>query len=281
MPSQRPSTKRPLISVVMPFYNCEHYLTEAIESILDQTFSDFEFIIINDASTDSSDAIVQTYIEKDKRIVYIKNTENKGIVHNLNHWIDIAQGTYIARMDGDDICTLTRLEKQISAFTSDKNLDIVGTFMQMISSSGDYVWDIVKPTSSEDITHNAFLYQTMNHGTILCKRSVLLALKWYREAYRWCEDTDLFMRMFFSWYRGVNIPEYLYMYRIHDNNSVATMDIKKARKLLILQKEIMHQYRYSPSLKEYIVMYGYFVVRVLLPGHLIKKIEGTIKKLLT
>ena len=93
--------QKSLISVLMPVYNVEKYLQEAIESILNQTYSNFEFLIINDGSSDKSGEIINSY--NDSRIVYLQNNKNKGLVYTLNYGISLAKGEYIARMDGDDI----------------------------------------------------------------------------------------------------------------------------------------------------------------------------------
>ena len=106
--------KNPLVSILMPVYNSEKYLREAIKSILNQTFTNFELIIINDGSTDNSLKIIKSF--KDNRIKIIKNKGNLGLIKTLNKGIDLAQGKYIARMDADDIAMPKRLEKQIAFF---------------------------------------------------------------------------------------------------------------------------------------------------------------------
>ena len=101
----------PKVSVLMPAYNSEKYIAEAIESILNQTFSDFEFIIINDGSTDKTAEIVNGYARADKRIKFINNKKNQGLIAVLNQGLDLCRGEYIARMDSDDIAINDRLEK--------------------------------------------------------------------------------------------------------------------------------------------------------------------------
>src|SRR4249919_3825300 len=100
----------PAVSVILPAYNCEKYIAKAIESVLHQTFTDLELIIINDGSTDRTEEIIRSF--SDPRILYQVNNTNKGLVFTLNKGIDIAKGGYIARMDGDDICHPERLAKQ-------------------------------------------------------------------------------------------------------------------------------------------------------------------------
>ena len=135
----------PRITVLMPVYNCELYIKEAIDSILNQSFSDFEFIIIDDASSDSTVSIIKAY--DDPRIQLIVKQQNSGYTNSLNYGLSIAKGEYIARMDGDDISFSERFEKQIAFL--DKNPDVVlcGTFFKIIGM--DKV--IVVPEGHEDI----------------------------------------------------------------------------------------------------------------------------------
>lgn len=115
----------PLVSVIMSVYNGEKYLSEAISSILDQSFSDFEFIIINDGSTDASEKIIQSFA--DLRIVYLPNPENKGLIFSLNRGLSVARGKFIARMDADDISHPDRLSEQTSYLQSHTNVVVLGT----------------------------------------------------------------------------------------------------------------------------------------------------------
>lgn len=119
------SKKKPAISVLMPVYNSEKYLNEAIESILNQTFVDFEFIIINDASNDNSENIIESY--QDSRIKYFKNEKNLGVAKTLNKGLKLAQGKYIARMDSDDISLPERLYKQFKFMEVYNDIDVCGS----------------------------------------------------------------------------------------------------------------------------------------------------------
>ena len=120
-------TKKPRISVLMPAYNSAPYIAEAIESILNQTFSDFEFLIINDGSTDKTADIVAQYAKVDKRIKFIDNKKNQGLIAVLNQGLDLARGEYIARMDSDDISMPERFEKQILYMDANPDVGVVGT----------------------------------------------------------------------------------------------------------------------------------------------------------
>ena len=113
----------PKVSILMPVYNSAEFLREAIESMLSQSFKDFEFLIVDDGSTDGSAGILAEYVEKDSRIRIIRNEKNQGIVYSLNRGLKECTGEYIARMDSDDIALKERLDKQIAVL--DKNPDII------------------------------------------------------------------------------------------------------------------------------------------------------------
>ena len=132
----------PTISIVMPVYNCENYLHEAIKSILEQTYTDFEFIIINDGSEDNSEDIILSYA--DPRIIYIKNDKNMKIVKTLNKGISLSRGKYIARMDADDICYRDRLEKQLSFMEKHKDIDLCGSYAQNFGTREDVMYRVLK-----------------------------------------------------------------------------------------------------------------------------------------
>lgn len=123
----------PLIYVVMSCYNREKYVVEAIESILNQTYTNFEFIIIDDCSTDNTFEIVKEYAKKDNRILALKNDKNYCYVHSLNKGIEIAKGKYIARMDDDDISLPERFEKQVEFLEKNEDIIALGTFIEIFS----------------------------------------------------------------------------------------------------------------------------------------------------
>ena len=129
-------------TVLMPVYNAEKYVAEAIDSILNQTFNDFEFLIINDGSTDNSLDIIKSY--DDPRITIINNETNLGLSHTLNKGIELARGEYIIRMDADDISLSIRLEKQIEFMDSNQHIGICGSWIQTFDKSGNQsIWNKV------------------------------------------------------------------------------------------------------------------------------------------
>ena len=146
------------VSIVLPVYNAEKYVREAIESILNQTFTDYEFVIINDGSTDGSEKIIQSF--KDKRIIYVKNEKNIGIVKTLNKGIEKAFGTYIVRMDADDVSVSDRVEKQVKFMDENPRISISGSWMKYFGSKDE---DVKFPTSESDVSNKMIFLTKSPH----------------------------------------------------------------------------------------------------------------------
>lgn len=200
----------PLVSVVMSVFNSEKYLVEAIESILNQTYTNFEFIIINDGSTDSSLEIIQEYMKKDERIVLISR-ENKGLPYSLNEGIEKAKGKYIARMDADDISLLTRFEDQLK-FLEEKDLDICGTNIQLFNEDYTYkVWNY--PQNDSSIKFILMFMSSFAHPTVIMKKNIFQKVK-YQE-YKTSQDYRLWCDIAINGYKMGNIDKVLLKYRYH------------------------------------------------------------------
>jgi len=161
--------KRPKVSVIMPIYNGEAFLTQAINSILTQSFTNFEFIIINDASTDSTGQILADFAKKDSRIFVITNSTNLKIARSLNRGIEIAKGEYIARMDADDISLPHRLEKQVIFMDTHPEIGVSGTWMTIYGTQE--VW--APPLFDDNIKANLFFESCLYHPTIIMQKKVI------------------------------------------------------------------------------------------------------------
>ena len=211
----------PLISVIMPVYNTAKYLNEAIDSILEQTFKDFEFIIIDDCSTDGSKDIIKSY--NDERIILLENETNLGIVYSLNYAISLANGKYIARMDSDDISEINRLEKQVSFMENNEDIILCGTWFKGIGNDKLYVY----PESHDEIIVKMLSYCAIGHPTVFIRNSIL---KHYNLKYdilmEYAEDYDLWSRLS-TIGKLANLPEVLLQYRIHDNQVSKQKKIKQ------------------------------------------------------
>jgi len=205
------NSKAPLVSVVMSVYNGEKHLREAIDSILNQTITDYEFIIINDGSTDDTLKIIKSY--KDPRIVLISR-KNKGLVASLNEGIKKARGKYIARQDADDISLLSRLEKQLGIIQQNKKAVLIGAFGEYFtdrtSQEGIYMMPYLQP----DFARRFFLGNTLMHGSALFNRRKIILSGLYSGKVGPVEDYDLWSRLELEQF--IIIPEVLYCYRLNE-----------------------------------------------------------------
>lgn len=205
--------QHPIVSVVMPVYNGEKYLAEAIESILSQSLSSFEFIIINDGSSDSSLTIIEGYAAIDSRIRVISRS-NKGLIASLNEGIAIAKGTFIARMDADDISDSRRFEAQVKLL-DDKQADICGCHYFIIDENGAYVDAAISPLSKESIT--IFLTNTtpFAHGSVMFRRDLLQRTdcRYGMTDAKSAEDYALWIELFDRDVVFSNVDQFLFKYR--------------------------------------------------------------------
>lgn len=201
----------PLISVVMPVYNREQYLKESIESILNQTFTDFEFIIVDDQSTDSSWQIIQEYANKDSRIVAIKNTGKKGCYPARNCGHRLAKGKYIAVMDSDDIALPQRLQTQFDFMEQNPDIDICGSWLKSFGTEEKVTQTLEK---HEDIRDLMFFSCAVPHQTAIYR--ITKQKPFYSEDYASAQDYELFCRKIND-LKFANIHNVLLLYRIHKN----------------------------------------------------------------
>ena len=202
----------PQISVVMSVYNGKNFLKEAVESVLSQTFRDFEFIIVDDGSTDGCLDILRDYEKKDSRIKIISR-EKRGLVSSLNEGINIAKGEYVARMDADDISLPGRLEKQIK-FMQENKLAICGTWAIGINEMGNEVRKLNYTPSFESIKIYSLIHNPFIHSSVMFRKDVFEKVGGYKESFKYIEDYELWTRIVYK-YNTSNIKEFLIKYRLH------------------------------------------------------------------
>jgi glycosyltransferase involved in cell wall biosynthesis len=229
----------PKVTVLLPVYNGEKYLKKAIESILDQTFKDFELLIIDDGSTDNTTNIISSYA--DNRIRVIKNEWNLGLIASLNKGIDSAQGEYIARMDADDISMLDRLEKQVAFMEKNPEIGVLGSRTLTLSdgreTQGEYY------LTPEDMKAVLLFRTPFAHPTVMIRRSVIASQK-FDESYKHAEDYDFWERIS-VFTKFSNLGERLLVLRKHDesvSNTFSEIQIKNSkltRKRSLLNLNIM------------------------------------------
>lgn len=207
----------PEISVIMPVYNVDNYVFDSMQSILCQTFENFEFIIIDDASQDGTYEIIKQF--HDSRIINLQNNTNMGIAATLNKGLKIARGKFIIRMDGDDISKPNRLKKQLDFMKANPDLIISGTHMDLINSDGDFIRQQKKRIGTEKVRLGLFFGHTsLAHPSIIMRKDLLDSFCiQYDSAFQYAEDYDLYCRSI-QYASMDNIDESLIQYRIHDES---------------------------------------------------------------
>lgn len=206
--------KAPLVTVLMPVYNGERHLAAALDSILAQTFVDFELLVIDDGSTDDSAAIVQHYA--DSRIRLERSKCNLGVVAALNRGLGLARGEFIARMDCDDISLPTRLTRQVEFLSHHPEVIACGTWMRTFGVSEEQIWKA--PIDHEDIKARLLFESCLFHPTVMLRTEVLRQHQiQYDESFRHAEDFDLWTRLV-KLGRLANLDEILLQYRLHSDN---------------------------------------------------------------
>ncbi len=234
------------ISVVMSVYNGELYLAEAMNSILNQTFTDFEFIIIDDGSTDSSREIIESY--KDPRIKLLTNDYNQGLAQSLNKGISIARGKYIARMDADDISLPERLEKQVAFMEENTGIGVCGTWVKIIGVNPEWVREL--ETDPETMRSNFIFGHQIVHPSVIMSKDLLLKHQlFYNPVYKKAQDYELWCRC--SRYSSVsNIPEVLLLYRQRNDKQKTTHLLEQQYYASLIQVEELERLGMKPTTEE-------------------------------
>jgi glycosyltransferase involved in cell wall biosynthesis len=204
-----------MISVIISAYNNDKYIEEAIESILKQSYSNFELIIINDGSTDNTSKIIHKLANLDNRIIVI-DIDNIGISKARNKGLELAKGEYIAIMDSDDVALPNRLEKQLN-FLIKNNLDFCGSNIKTFGKTKYQIWKY--PISEIDIKYLMLLDTTFAHPSVLIKSDLLKKYK-YNTQYQAAEDYEIWVRLINDGFMCSNVNEVLLNYRIHEKQTV-------------------------------------------------------------
>ncbi len=206
-------TKKPLISIVMSAYNVEEYISQAIESILCQTFKDFELIIIDDHSTDNTLGIIKDFVKKDPRIKIVNNRKNLKIAASLNKGIKLSKSEIIARMDPDDIAHPDRLRRQFNFLRNNPNIAVVGSNILVINPEGKLISKREYPTTSKELKKVMFKYSPFAHPVIMFRKKVFDEFGGYDMKTVPCEDIALWFKIG-SKYEFASIKKPLLKYRL-------------------------------------------------------------------
>jgi glycosyltransferase involved in cell wall biosynthesis len=201
----------------MPAYNEERYLAQAIESVLAQTYRDFELIVLDDGSRDRTREIAQSYACRDPR-VRVENHENVGIGPTLNRGFSLAANEWVAMLQADDVMAPNRLERQLAFLAEHPEVDAAGSWCKHIDGQGKVIAKGNSPLTTHEAVQKLYAANEpviMNSSTAMIRKSAVLAIGGYRAQFRVNEDVDMWNRLLESGYKLLVQPEYLAMYRIH------------------------------------------------------------------
>ncbi len=218
----------PLVSIIMSAYNSQKWLQMTIDSVLQQTYNNWQFIIIEDASTDNTKLILNNYLA-DCRFVIKFQPKNVGYVKNLNYALQFCEGKYIARLDADDICVPTRLEKQVAFLETNIHVDLVATFINFIDEKNGFigVWNNERKCNTEKKIRSMMPFENcIAHPSIMIKAEVLKQYK-YNEFQKNSEDWDLWLHLLSQNKIISKIPETLLLYR-KLSTSVTSISLKQS-----------------------------------------------------
>lgn len=244
----------PKISVLLPVYNGQQYLKEAVDSILAQTFTDFELILLDDCSTDATEQIIRTFT--DERIVSRRNEHNMGISATLNRGIRMAKGEYIARMDADDLALAHRFQKQVDYLNNHPEIGVLGTwittFGEGIENQGFHF-----PTDPDQLKAEALFFCPLAHPSVMIRKSVMQQGNlWYSEEFNGMEDHYLWWQVC-GLSRISSLPETLLNYRMHPGQVTQQRSQAYYQKTELFIKERLEVFHCSISAKELSVFSKY------------------------
>lgn len=259
-----------LVSIVLSVYNGEKFIEQAIKSVENQTYADWELIIIDDGSNDRTEAIIKDYLKTDDRIKYYKKT-NSGLTKSLNYGLEKVNSKYIARLDADDIWVENKLEKQIQFLEKNDDIYICGCAFSEIDENGNYICPqrTIFLKDNTDIQNNLCKCNPFFHSSVVFRSIILKQIGMYNEDFKYAQDYEYWVRIL-SKYKGANIPDVL-AYRRYSDNMISAKKEKEQRQYAIKAK-----YKAIKQKKLNVVYYKYIVndlMIVILPKFIIKLIR--------
>ena len=241
----------PLVSVVMPVYNAQLYLSLAVKSILAQTYKNFEFIIVDDASTDSTPKILNDFNKIDKRIILLKDKTNLGVTKSLNIGVSKAKGKYIIRMDADDWSYPERFELQVELMEKNPSVIVSGSYIKVCNSKLETIYIRKYRLNDKSIRKHIFRYSPFAHPATIWKANILKKER-YNEMLTTCQDYELYFRIG-KFGKFMNLDRALLKLRLHDHSMSALQnDLQWKNTVLIrLHAVLMLGYQMSKFDKVY------------------------------
>lgn len=257
-------TQKPLVSVVMSVFNDDQYVRRAIESILNQTLKNIEFIIINDASKDDSLKTIRSYVRKDKRIKLINNTKELRLAPSLNLGVSHAKADFIARMDPDDISLPERLELQYHYLMKNPKIAVVGTNLSIVDENKKEIWVRDYPTKSKDLKRIMLRYAPFAHPSVMFRKNIFEEFGGYDPAMKLCEDIDFWFKIGSKYDLG-NIPKRLVQYTLSEKSGTHR-NIRKTELLgFKIKLNAVIKYGYKPTLYDIFYNLSQFITMWLMP----------------
>lgn len=261
------NSKFPLISVVMPVYNSAKYLPLAIESILNQTYTDFELIIIDDGSTDASREIIKKYAQQDRRIKTKRNPSNLGICLSLNYGLSLAKGKYIARMDSDDWSYPERLGEQLAFMKSHPQVVICGGSIEVCNKKLAVINRRMYPRSDKKIREKMLRINPFAHPAVMYRKNFVVKVGGYSPLFTGVEDYDLYFRLGKEG-RFANLSQRILKLRTHPDSVSGRTISKQARLNLYIRIKAIVEYGYPATFSDKLYLFLNFIGILLIPGFL-------------
>ncbi len=249
----------PKISVIMSVYNGQDFLQASVKSILNQTCSDFEFLIVDDASTDSSPVLLEGLAKSDNRIKIIKNQFNLGLTKSLNLALDQARGQYIARLDADDLAYPDRLKHQLDFLENNPDYVLLGTAADVIDDNCKVLFQIKPPTESEKIVKSLIKFNPFIHSSIMFRKSIVDLLGGYDSDLKYAQDYELYFRLINKGLLG-NLSDVLVAYRDRQSSITAQKNRSQIKTVLKVQIRALYKKQYPIKCLVYLIKPILFLV---------------------
>lgn len=263
-------SKQPLVSVIMPVYNAGIYLVEAIESILNQTYQNFELIIVNDGSTDQSGTIINFYLQRyPEKIKAYHLPKNWGESAAANYGFQKSKGEFIARMDADDIAKPEKIKKQVDYLLAHPEVIVLGTQAEVINESGELIGKKLFPKTHEKIYQLYGIYHPMLHPSCIFRRRLLPEKDKLWENTHEPNDDYITLFRFLNHGKFANLPEALVQYRIHQNNKSLRNAKKKIFNFFKIRWDAYRKFDYKPTSKAIFINFVQLMGTLVLPERLI------------
>ena len=234
------NTFTPLVSVILPAYNAENTIAEAIKSIIDQTYNNWELIVINDGSSDRTEDIILSFT--DKRIKYYKNQGNKQLIYTLNRGLSLATGKYIARMDADDICFPQRFEKQVDFMEKHSNVIVCGTQIKYFGTKRTKYKKLSFPLGDSELKDMLAISTCFAHPSVMVRKSVIAESGvTYDVNYKNAEDYSFWIDLI-PYGDFANIHEPLLFYRVSDTQISQPSNLQTTKSVIACKKKYLKKY---------------------------------------